>query len=159
VVVVGGGGGGGGWWWLYSDPEILSYFATRGRRLASLVFLVCKCLIIQGCSGVRLRAQPKKEEPSVVCGLWFVFWWWLYSDPKNLSYFATRGRRLASLVFLVCKCLIIQGGSGVRLRAQPSVFHIFQLDLLESRSLSLLRGRTYKGTDRFLSRTGYPQAL
>ena len=64
---------------VYSSPENLSYSATRGSRLASLVFLVCKCLIIQGGSMIGLRWQSKRTGYSwlvfcVLCSGGGVFW-------------------------------------------------------------------------------------
>ena len=83
----------------------------------------------------------------------------VYSGPENLSYSATRGSRLASLVFLVCKCLIIQGGSMIGLRWQSNAFHIFQLGLLGSLSLFSHHDRNDKDIVRFLGRTGYRRVL
>ena len=58
---------------VHSGPENLSYFPTVGTRLAPLVFLVCKCLIIQGGSRAALRSQPKKKGCFVSRLLCFVF--------------------------------------------------------------------------------------
>ena len=83
----------------------------------------------------------------------------VHSGLENLSYFAIGSTRLAPLAFLVSKCLIIQGGGRAALRSQPSVFHIFRLGLLGSRSLFLHHGRIDKDIVRFLNRTGCRQAL